>query len=268
VYSYEKNAPSSPTASNLISIEVDSIALNKIIGDSENVAKLAKKINFRDVNGFVKLINGKSSKFSFFETSGNEVCEAQCDVRCKDTIASTVATSRVPTFTTKSYVRATTSRPSAFPTRSSMGPTYLPPVSITQKDEFVTPPTSFRVTTRRPVTSTQKISTTPRFVSTTRQQTVRPSITSRITVTTPRPTVGRKSTPGPAYLPIARVTTPRQSSWSTEYYPPATWPKTSKVYTERFPTWSPPPNRSTVTKTVTTTPKYFYAEPSNSLAIY
>ena len=39
-------------------------SLNKIIGDSENVAKKKKrkKINFRDVNGIVKLINGKSSK--------------------------------------------------------------------------------------------------------------------------------------------------------------------------------------------------------------
>lgn len=251
--------PTTSPSNNLISIQLDSITLNKIIADSEALGKVEKKINFRDVNGFQKLVRGESSKFSFIEDGGRSVCDVSCNVNCKQPPTSTVATPR-PFIAKKD---------------SATGPPYLPPV-VEKKDEAIA--------TRRTTTLFTTQPARERIVSTTKQSTTRASTTTpqstKASTTTPRPTKAstttlrptksvtrpRTSTPGPAYLPVSKISTVRRSAVTERSYPPATWPSTTRTYTQTFPTWSAPIRRSTaVTKVVTTTAKYLYKEPSNSL---
>lgn len=256
---------SSPPANNLISIQVDSITLNEIIGNTEASAKVVKKINFRDVNGFVNLVKGESSKFSFFEDSGKAVCDAVCDVKCKQILPST------------------TTPPRAFVSKkdSISGPKYLPPTSfnnarVEKKDEAVTPrktssyytparSTSSPATTIRP--KVQVITRETARVQITTREPVKVQTTTRSapTQTSQRTTTRRRSTPGPAYLPLEKKSTARRPKTTERSYPPATWPSSTRVYTHTFAPWSAPIRRSTEAKFTSSTPKYLYREPSNAL---
>lgn len=270
---YTSDSSTTSPSNNLISIQVDSITLNKIIASSEALGEVVKKINFRDVNGFVNLVKGKSSKFSYVEDDERAVCDASCDVRCKQT-----------PVTTATPPRPFISKKDAF----TAGPTYLPPITnkanVQLKDEAITPrqtsqylPTTIRFASIRTTTEQPKQETTtsttqrPIVQSTTRQterprqqpSTTRPSI-ARIS-TTQRTTSKPRSTPGPAYLPVAKKATVRSVTATERSYPPATWPSTSRLYTQTFPTWVPPVRRSTEAHIATSTAKYLYAAPSNSL---
>lgn len=268
---YTSDSSTTSPSNNLISIQVDSITLNKIIASTEALGEVVKKINFRDVNGFVNLVKGKSSKFSYVEDDEKAVCDASCDVRCKQT-----------SVTTATPPRPFVSKKDAF----TAGPTYLPPITtkatnkpnVQLKDEAITPRQTTPATrpTRIPVevTKTTTTSTTtqrPTVSSTTRQterpkqqpSSTQPSI-ARIS-TTPRTTSRPRSTPGPAYLPVAKKFTVRNVAVTERSYPPATWPSTTRLYTQTFPTWIPPVRRSTEAHIATSTAKYLYAAPSNSL---
>lgn len=268
----------SPPSDNLISIQVDPITLNKIIADSEVFGKVTKKINFLDVNGLEKLARGESSKFSFSEEISKSVCDASCNVRCV-----------VPKPTT------TPPRPFIAKKDSATGPTYLPPI---RRDEIITERTTARtfptLITRPLVTTTTRqtplrTTTQPNFTKTTAKATTRTTTRPPLVRTTPvtiqttkttartftsttrtqtRPSISvtrPRSTPGPTYLPLAKKTTVRRSTITEKSYPPATWPSTTRSYTQTFPTWSAPIRRSTAKKLITTTPKYSYRAPSNSL---
>lgn len=224
-----------------------------------------KKINFRDVNGFPKLVKGESSKFSFFEDNTKSVCDVSCDVKCKQVSIPTVAPPK-PFFAKK---------------QSITGPPYLPPYS--KKDEALTPPTTRKpltpASTQKPYFSTQK----PYFSTSSKPATQRPvekstanrfsvvstTATPKTTVQTSRQTVPasrpRVSTPGPTYLPVPKKTTVRRSTVTERSYPPATWSSISRTYTQTFPTWNAPIRRSTVARIATSTAKYLYKAPSNSL---
>lgn len=143
------------------------------------------------------------------------------------------------------------------------GPPYLPP--YTKKDEAITPPktsttknifssTKLRVATER---STQKPFTTPKIFTTRTQSSVAQRLSSLTTT--------RRSTPGPAYLPLAQKSTVRRSTVTERSYPPATWPSTTRRYTQTFPSWSAPVRRSTEARIATSTGKYSYRAPANSL---
>lgn len=294
LYSSDSPPTASPS-SNLISIQLDSITLNKIIADAEAQAKIVKELNFRDVNGFTKLIEGESSKFSFFNNFDESSCDVNCDVRCQQPPRNVVSSPR-PFLAKKDSVT---------------GPPYLPPV--TKKDEAVTfkPTTAARVSTTARQTTTSPIvarttttaktvisnqptrtfsssqrQTTTRSTTTVQSSTQRPiaqtttqkpisEITaSRITTTiaqrTTRPIVSvtkpRSSTPGPTYLPVSKKSTVSRSTVTERSYPPATWPSTTRIYTQTFPTWSAPIRRSTTTRTAaSSTVKYLYKAPSNAL---
>lgn len=238
------------------------------------------KINFLDVNGFVKLVKGESTKFSFFKDEEKDVCDASCDVRCKQ-IQLAAVTPPKPFVLKKDSIR---------------GPTYLPPISndvkVEKKDEALTPKktTSYYTTrTTRPspsmaTTSQPRVETTTRAVQTTRTAftttrapftTTRAAFTTRAAVTTYRPayttraaektTTRRRSTPGPAYLPISKISTSRGPTTTERSYPPATWPSSTRLYTQTYPTWNAPSRRSTEAKIASSTAKYLYKEPSNSL---
>lgn len=391
---YSTDSPPTTALNNLISIQLDSITLNEIIANSEAQAKVVKKINFRNVNGFAKLVQGESSKFSFVKEDEKMVCDASCEVECKSiptpsTLSSlrpfsmaqdkpltaqnsrlsevkndtttappylppvsetvtakaltesttvkalsstqtrTTTLKRISTQTTTSKKPATTTMTSTTtvkplttstttqttnkaqtssqapqttktlttqtiaytssstqpPTPSDIetatnksaivrprpyiakkddwrGPPYLPPHNA-KKDEAVTPPT----TTRRNFfsSSTQKQtrqqqSTTQRRITNQRLSTQSP-VAQRLTF----PASTRRSTPGPAYLPIAKKSTARRSTVTERSYPPATWPSTTRHYTQTFPTWSAPVRRSTEARIVTSTAKYSYRAPANSL---
>ncbi|CRK92257.1 CLUMA_CG005695, isoform A [Clunio marinus] len=286
LYSFDFPPSTLPT-NNLISIQLDSITLNKIFADSEALGKVVKKINFRDVNGFQKLVTGESSKFSFFNDGGNTQCEVNCDVKCKEKIkpvftttqkpfvikkVSTTVTPYVPSVSKKDEVitpRTTrfisttkkVTKSFIFKKQSTTGPTYLPPVSVSKKDEFETPKTTkiFSTTSR----STTKQVTKP-FVT---KPSARITTVSKSTTTSRpfTPTRTRLSTPGPSYLPLSRISTVRRSTVTERSYPPATWPSTTRIYTQTFPTWSAPIRRSTTIVNVKSTPKYLYKEPSNTL---
>lgn len=266
---YSSDTP--PIASpdnNLISIQLDSITLSKIIAESEAVGKLVKKINFRDVNGFTKLANGESSKFSFLEDGGRKSCDVSCDVRCKEILEPTVTTLK-PLATRKTH------------------PTYLPPATtkqpvttrqpvINKEDEAITPDTTTTVQRVAPTTlstASRILSTTERFISKT--STIIP-MTQKSTVKTTTSTTQKpirlispvtrsRSTPGPTYLPVSRISTARRSTVTERSYPPATWPSTTRLHTQTFPTWSAPIRQSTSARVHSTTAKYLYKEPSNSL---
>jgi hypothetical protein len=238
---YSSEFPPSPSpANNLISIQLDSITLNEIIANAEAVGKVVKKINFRNVNGFEKLVKGESSKFSFFDDDGRSVCDVNCDVRCKQVPMPTIAPPK----------------PFVAKKDSATGPPYLPPV--TKKVEATTVRRTTLTTTLRPLTK----STTVRVTTTAAKTTAKQKLTRPTTVFVTRP---RTSTPGPAYLPVSKISTVRSSTVTQKSYPPATWPSTTRSYTQTFPTWSPPIRGSTATKFATTTAKYLYKEPSNSL---
>lgn len=261
---YTSDSSTTSPSNNLISIQVDSITLNKIIASSEALAEVVKKINFRDVNGFVNLVKGKSSKFSYVEDDERAVCDASCDVRCKQT-----------PVTTPTPPRPFVSKKDAF----TSGPTYLPPIitnkpDVRVKDEAITPrqpaPTTRRATeaTKKTTTTTTQrttVQSTTRQTEATKQQpsSTQPSIVQ--TSTTPRTTSRPRSTPGPAYLPVAKKFTVRNVAVTERSYPPATWPSTTRLYTQTFPTWIPPVRRSTEAHVATSTAKYLYAAPSNSL---
>lgn len=257
---YTSDFPTAASSSNnLISIQLDSITLNKIVGEAEALGKVVKKINFLDVNGFPKLVKGESSKFSFFEDSSKSICEVSCDVNCKQVSKPVTSPPPKPYFVKK---------------QSVTGPPYLPP--FTKKDEALTPPTtrksispetsrklylptSLTTTTQRPA-----VKITPSRVSAALKTTT-PKTTlqiSRQTISVSRP---RASTPGPTYLPVPKKTTVRRATVTERSYPPATWPSTTRIYTQTFPTWSAPIRRSTTEKIVTSTAKYLYKAPSNSL---
>lgn len=257
LYSSDSPPTTSP-ANNLISIQLDSITLSKIIADSEALGKLVKKINFRDVNGFTELVNGESSKFSFFDDGGRSVCDVSCDVRCKE----------IPT--------PQLSSPKPFATRKTH-PTYLPPATtkqpiISKKDEAIRPDTTtttqrtFPSTTRLAPTTERFVPTTSRIISTTRSTTVRATASTTQKATRPALSITRpRSTPGPTYLPVSKISTAKRLTVTERSYPPATWPSTTRHYTQTFPTWSAPIRRSTSSRVYTTTAKYLYKEPSNSL---
>lgn len=262
------------SSDNLISIQLDSITLNQIIADSEKQGRIVKKINFRDLTKLNELLNGKSTKFSYSDDAANSVCDISCNANCKVTTTTTPRRPG-PFVSTKDTVT---------------GPPYLPPVSVSRKDEVITIPTT-TTTTLRPVTTTsQRISTrteTPRTTTTTTTTTRRPIVSSTVeeyikpttlrgttttTTTTRRPTTTTprrpsKSTPGPAYLPLATKTTFRPVTVSSgTTYPPATWPRYSTQYTSVFPTWTGAVRRFTYEpKSTTTTARYEYNQPSNSL---
>lgn len=264
---YTSDSSTTSPSNNLISIQVDSITLNKIIASSEALGEVVKKINFRDVNGFVNLVKGKSSKFSYVEDDERAVCDASCDVRCKQT-----------PMTTATPPRPFISKKDAF----TAGPTYLPPITnkanVQLKDEAITPrqttpptrptrPTPLVIKTNPTTTTTLRttVQSTTRQTERPKQQpsSVQPSI-ARIS-TTSRTTSRPRSTPGPAYLPVAKKFTVRNVAVTERSYPPATWPSTTRLYTQTFPTWIPPVRRSTEAHIATSTAKYLYAAPSNSL---
>lgn len=297
---YSSDTP--PTASpynNLISIQLDSITLNKIIANSEALGKVVKKINFRDVNGFAKLVKGESSKFSFVEDEGLGVCDASCDVRCKKIPLATPKPTLAPEKLRPEKPRPEKPRPyiakkDSVTNPPLRGPTYLPPISVTKHDEAITPrrpvvtqptraaplsttqrpiiqttttqrpekPTTYRPA--KPVTTTYRpaIQSSTKLITTPRITTLRPAITQRSTV----PARPRLSTKGPAYLPLAKISTARKQSVTERSYPPATWPSTTRLYTQTFPTWSAPIRRSTEAQFTTSTAKYLYEAPSNSLS--
>lgn len=265
-----------------------------------------KKINFRNVNGFAKLVRGESSKFSFFDDEAGESCDASCNVACSK------------------IQKPTSSPPRPFVQKkdTAAGPTYLPPI-ISKKDEgifaprptekqtarlttqkfyqtpstttlrpkatqksIVTQKTTQRQSTQteRPATTTQRLVTSTnrqvtltqkQYYSTLRQNTPTQRqqlstssklITAKTTTQQSIQTRPRLSTKGPAYLPVSKKSTPKGPTVTERSYPPATWPSTTRLYTQTFPTWSAPIRRSTASQTVpTTAPKYLYKEPSNSL---
>lgn len=252
---------------NLVSIQLDSVNIDKIISDSEKKGGIVKRINIRDLKNINELFNGKSTKFSFSDESENSQCDINCNAVCKK-------------ITTLKPI-TTTSKPPPKPFISKKdtvtGPPYLPPISVTNKDEVITIPTrtSQTTTTQRSIVTT---TTTPRSTSivstkndiqTTKQTTkLATTTTTRRPITTSTVAITRsKSTPGPPYLPISIRSTTRGSTVSRGItYPPATWPSTSRVYTSFFPTWIPPVRRDTFeTKPTTTTVRYQYKEPSNFL---
>lgn len=235
------SAPAATPANNLISIQLDSITLNKIIADSESLGKVVKKINFRDVNGFKKLVKGESSKFSYVDEDRSSVCDVSCNVRC-DKIPMPTAAPPKPFIAKKDSVK---------------GPPYLPPFS--KKDEGIAP----QRTTSLPVTKlTTEKNFKPSLPHSLGLGTKAKQITTRPTISV---TQRRTSTPGPTYLPVARVSTAKRLAVTEKSYPPATWPSTTRLYTQTFPKWSPPDRQSTSPKIATSTAKYLYKEPSNSL---
>lgn len=250
--------PAEPSPNNLISIQLDSITLNKIVAEAKRLGKIEKKINFRDVNGFPKLVKGESSRFSFFEDSSKSVCDVSCDVKCKQVSVPTTAPPPKPFFVKK---------------QSATGPPYLPP--FTKKDEAVTPQTTRKplapVSTKKPYfpTSYQTSTQRPTVKITRSYSTASVTSTPKTTVQTTRSNIPgsrpRASTPGPTYLPVPKKTTVRRSTVTERSYPRATWPSTTRTYTQTFPTWNAPSRRSTVEKLTTSTPKYLYKAPSNSL---
>jgi hypothetical protein len=252
---YSSDISPTPSANNLISIQLDSITLNKIIADSEALGKVVKKINFRDENGFTKLVvEGKSSKFSFYANEERSICDASCDVRCKSIPKPTIPPPK-PFIEKKDNAR---------------GPPYLPPVIdrkpaiIDKKDDGIEVQRTTQSTTQRIVPTTTQRTTIPstQRITTTRTPTTTTQRQTRPTVSVTR----RTSTPGPAYLPLAKISTQKRLTMTEKSYPPATWPSTTRIYTSTFPTWSAPIRRSTeVSRFVTSTAKYLYSEPSNSL---
>lgn len=248
------------SSDNLISIQLDSITLNEIITDSEKQGRIVKKINFRNLKNIDELFNGKSTKFSFIDDAANSQCDISCTATCKP-ISNLNSKPSLPP------------RPFIQKKGTATGPPYLPPVSIANKDEGITIPTTKQSTT----TTTRSIisTTTTRAPISITKETIKPISTTRlVTTTTRRPTTTlaiavtrSKSTPGPSYLPLARKSTTRRSTVTGgSTYPPATWPSVSKVYTETFPTWSAPIRLVTYEpKSTTTTVRYEYKEPSNSL---
>lgn len=275
---FSADTPLASPSNNLISIQLDSITLNKIIANAEELGKVVKKINFRDVNGFEKLVRGESTKFSFFVDEGSSVCDAKCDVSCKAEAPPTapptpriIVTKPPPTTTTTTTRTTTTRKPFVTRKQSTTGPTYLPPIGLNFKDDGITRPTT--ATAVRTTTETTTRRTFPVIQGTTQRETQKPFVsTTTTTQRTTRPTVAvsrpRTSTPGPAYLPLAKITTERRSTVTERSYPPATWPSTSRVYTQTFPTWSAPIRRVTPPTAgiiVTASPKYEYRAPSNSL---
>lgn len=275
---------SDSSVDNLISIQVDSILLNKIIVESEGKGKIVKKINFRDANGFTNLIRGEDSKFSFIDEEKRKTCDLVCNVNCQDLIKPTKPTNifiqkkdsvtgptYLPPLITKKdegiYVKKTTLKPRTFskvPTTSTQKPSSTTARTTTQRSTTRPAVTStLRQTYTQRTTTTQRSTTTQRPY-TTQKQTKSSSSTPKRTTPAPRP---RSSTPGPAYLPVAKKSTPKRATVTERSYPPATWRSTSRIATQTFPTWNAPIRRNTQSYTIsTTTAKYLYKEPSNALS--
>lgn len=291
------------SSDNLISIQLDSITLNQIIADSEKQGRIVKKINFRDLTRLNELLDGKSTKFTFTDDAANSVCDISCSASCKvtTTTAATTTTRRAtappprpfvtkkesttgppylppvsvtqkeegitPPSTTR-LTTTTTSKPTTTTSKAILSSTQAPLTTTTSRLISTT-----TTTTRRSIPTTT-VRDTEKPTRATATQTVPRISTTTTTTTTRRPTTTlttarrpSKSTPGPSYLPLARKSTTRGTTVSSKFtYPPATWPSFSTSYTQTFPTWTGPIRRFTYEpKSTTTTARYEYKEPSNSL---
>lgn len=187
-------------------------------------------------------------------------------------IETTTSESTPTTSLTSTTIKLTSSPPRPYVAKKDdgRGPPYLPP--YIQADEAarirstLTPRviTSSSIPTLRQTVATQRITqslvNTQRAITTHRFNTQSPAA-QHITV----PAATRRSTPGPAYLPIARKSTVRRSTVTERSYPPATWTSTTRRYTQTFPSWSAPIRRSTEARIATSTGKYSYRAPANSL---
>lgn len=254
------------------------------------------------MNGFAKLIRGESSKFSFIDDKKNQACDVSCSVTCRNLVKSTSAPSifvqKKDTVTGPSYLPPLINKKDEgiFLKKTTFKP------QTTQRKVFTSSVSqqTFTSTTPRPVSSTARITTTSQrpttfsqrqtttriFISSTQRPTTSPqrltTLSQRSTISPQRTTTysqqqtttqrstplrPRSSTPGPAYLPVSKKSTPKRATVTERSYPPATWPSTTRHSTQTFPTWSAPIRQSTISHTVPTIPaKYLYKEPSNALS--
>ena len=233
----------------------------------------------------MKLIQGESSFFSFENDEKNQSCGLKCVEKCKSLAYQT----RTPAVQKKD---------------TATGPKYLPPSNVNKKENISTQkplislqrqtsPQSLSKSTQRQIPtqspsiiSQRQISRQTPSVSTQVQiSTQSPLITSRRPTTTSKQTSTQKltnprlrskspkfsSTPGPAYLPVNKKSTPKRSTVTerSTYQKPATWWTVSRFSTETFPTWSPPVRKSTSPHSIpTTTAKYLYKEPASNALRY
>lgn len=169
------------------------------------------------------------------------------------------STTRLTTTTTSKPT--TTSKATLSSTQAPLTTTTSRLISTTTTTTRRSIPTTTVRDTEKPTRATAT-QTVPRISTTTTTTTTRRPTTTLTTARRPS-----KSTPGPSYLPLARKSTTRAVTVSSKFtYPPATWPSFSTSYTQTFPTWTGPIRRFTYEpKSTTTTARYEYKEPSNSL---